>query len=203
MKSTLLTVALVAAGFSQASLADSSLIGTWQLVSMGCQSGAVPSTGSGGVTSTLTATAVISASQLDANIQIALKMDAASAATYEQQLQTNLAQVSAMPDGPEKQKELAQLNDALKNERIMAAGTQCQMHVLESYTMNGSLMHTQVISSKLDCPISGSSSNPQSEDSTIELSGNTLKMTSVTPEAASGGSCPAGDHEIITFTRIK
>jgi hypothetical protein len=189
-------------GFCQSSFAHNDLIGTWKLTSNECLSG-VPSKGfGGGLTGSFGGTATFTETQLFANLEVSYKMDKAKADEQRKQFQDALAQLSNLPDSPEKQKSIADINKYKAMIDQMEAGVQCSVKGVQSYSINGSTIHTDTIKSTSTCPGSENDTTPKSSDSTFEIKGNTLRVISEKIIENDSNSCPKGDRTVAVLTRV-
>lgn len=178
-------------------MADSGLQGTWKIQSMACSSG-VPIKGdwSFGIDGTW----VFTDSQLTANMTVAIKITKESGDALLQQFQQAENFWKTQPDSPDKQKSLADIASGIKMIQQYENGFSCRTQETRSYTVNGSILHSNLINSSSDCP--GNPAPDQSDDTNFSIDGTVMTSTDA-GASVDGTFCPKGDTFVTKFVKVQ
>jgi hypothetical protein len=205
MKNQLRIMALVlAVGTSQIAAANTGLEGKYILLNQACASGHQAKPMSSGESEGQSfVTVLLSSTQLYLNMQIDYKFKAGVARRLLGQLRNSIAIEENLPNSPEKKKALTELNKIITDIRRMANGVKCSVKALSSYSVKNTVIHTEPISYSNDCPGPADSSSDKTDDSEFVLSGDILKVMSISPITTENNTCPKGDRTISFFKRVQ
>lgn len=198
IRSFLMSCCLVA--LSQVSLASAGFEGTWNYSKQECQSG-VPASGQMNFSGTI----VFTSDKATSDAQVVSKLDKAQGELILKQNADYLEVIEKQPDSPEKAKAIAATKEYMEIIRKFMAGVEYNVKTVASYSVSGSVIHTEVLSYSTDYPYPAGSA-PTSPvgtvfDSKFELNANTLRLYSATVETSDSSTCPKGDTSITVLTR--
>lgn len=195
---TVFATTLALSFFAVSAFANTAIEGKYKFIGHECSSGAVPQpiflgTGYSG---SFSIDLDVSSSQLISNMSLQYKMDSVTGATYVKKIQDDISMTQQLPDSPEKQKSLAELQKSLDSLNQMISGYSCSQVDVLDYSLSGSSIHTVPVSQTGNCQ----SSDAKPSDSTIELAGGILKSSAV--QDSDSKICPKGDNVISVFQRV-
>ncbi|MBK7960728.1 MAG: hypothetical protein IPK04_05685 [Bdellovibrionales bacterium] len=200
IRSFLMSCCLVA--LSQMSLASAGFEGTWNYSKPECQSGAPAS---GHVNFSGSGTVVFTSDKATSDAQGVYKLDKTQGELLLKQNADYLEVIEKQPDSPEKVKTIASTKEYMEMIRKFMAGVEFNVKTVVSYSVSGSVIHTEVLSYSSDFPYPAGSAptSPVGEvaDSKFELNANTLRLYSATVETSDSSTCPKGDAYITVLTR--
>lgn len=203
MKTNIALVALFTLGLSQTTFAAQALVGTWKLDRTECKSGAPYKWFTGGFSGSLSSQVSFTDSDIKASTKFDLKYDISQSGIALKQIEDSKKQVEQMPDFPDKQNYLANLEkskaDLIEFINKYKDGISCEVEAAGSYSVNGSELSTNVSIVKSTCE---GTSTDQNSKSQFEVQGNSLSIT-VQPEVADNQACPKGDSRVTFFSRAK
>jgi hypothetical protein len=201
MKNALILVSgLLIAQVASADLA-SDLLGDWKMTKATCSDGSqainVPPSFDGN----LSVSVNLTSREITGVVSIDFKMKEEVANNYRQQISASRKAVEALPAGEGKDKYLADLKKAEDQVNVWAAGVKCESRDLSTYELKGNVFTQTRVSNESNCPGSVPSKNGETTDSVVSIVGNTMMVTSGTPEAEENKSCPVGTTMKVDFER--
>jgi hypothetical protein len=196
MKKHILFLAMIS--LSMRALAANPLVGVWTLQSQSCLSGVKMQTAPGLQTSF---TAMILVSETDITFTAHLKaiIDSEHANQWlaeDEKLKTSTLQ---MPNGPDKEKQLANIQTAEDQIHQLVKGLDCVEMSKDSYSTQGSTISLKTKAIRTTCPAGNVSPVGTVATAEFKLNGNTFIM--VDPTTRQNNGCPVGDKVVSTFTR--
>lgn len=198
IRSFLMTSCLVA--MSQVSLASTGLEGTWNYSKIECKSGAPAKE-----VMLIVGTVFITSDQVTSDAHGTYKMDKAQGESALSQYEVYIKSLEQQPASPEKEKNIAAAKAGMETIRKYMEGIDFNVKTVNSYSVSGSVIHTEVLSYSSDFPNSagGTQVSPVGEksDSQFEVNGNNLRLTGAKVETSEGATCPKGDTQITVLTR--